>query len=107
MEVDVESDTLASSQRVDLSLESLVLRTVACSESLVGLVTRVGGSTTGELPLVGPVTVDVSANARVSGNSLTVLTPETVGGLGVNETCRDWLEGERMLIGASEAYHQG
>ncbi|KAI6758554.1 hypothetical protein HG530_010794 [Fusarium avenaceum] len=82
VEVNVEADTLASRQRVDLSLESLVLGTVACSESLVGLVTRVGGSTTGELPLVGPVAVDVSANARVSGNSLTVLAPETVGGLG-------------------------
>lgn len=107
MEVNVEGDTLTSRQRVDLSLESLVLGAVACSESLVGLVTRVGGSTTGELPLIGPVAVDVSANARVSGNSLTVLAPETVGGLGVNETCRNWLEGERRLIGASEAYHRG
>jgi hypothetical protein len=99
VEVNVESDTLASSQSVDLSLESLVLGTIACSASLEGLVTRVGGSTTGELPLVGPVAVDVSANARVSGNSLTVLAPETVGGLGVNETCRNWLEGETRLIG--------
>lgn len=106
MEVNVESDALASSKRVNLALDGLELRAVTSGLSLVGLVTWVGRSTTSKLPLVRPVAVDVTTNAGVSRDSLSVLAPETVGGLGVDETCDsglDNLEERRM----DESYHRG
>jgi hypothetical protein len=87
VEVNVESNALASSKRVNLSLDSLELRAVTSGLSLVGLVARVSRGTTSELPLVRPITVDVTTNARVSRDGLTVLAPQTVGGLGVDKTC--------------------
>lgn len=106
VEVNVESNALASSERVDLALDSLELRTVTSGLSLVGLVTRVSGGTTSELPLVRPVTVDVTANTGVSRDSLSVLAPETVGSLGVDETCDSGLD-DLEECQMNEAYHQG
>jgi len=85
VEVNVERNSTTSSKRVDLADDGLELRAVTSGTALEGLVTGVGGGTTGEFPLVGPVAVDVAADTRASGESLTVLAPETVGGLGVNE----------------------
>lgn len=85
MEVNVERNSTTSSKRVDLADDGLELRAVTSGTALEGLVTRVGGGTTGEFPLVGPVAVDITADTRASGESLTVLAPETVGGLGVDE----------------------
>ena len=85
MEVNVERDTTTSSKRVDLADDGLVLRAVTSGTALEGLVTGVGGGTASKFPLVGPVAVDVTADTRVSGDGLTVLAPETVGGLGVDE----------------------
>lgn len=106
VEVDVESDAPASSKRVNLALDGLELRAVTSGLSLVGLVTRVGRGTASKLPLVRPVTVDVTTNTGVARDSLSVLAPETVGGLGVDETCGSGLadsEERRM----DESYHQG
>jgi hypothetical protein len=85
VEVNVERDTTASSQRVDLTNDGLELRAVTSGTALKGLVTGVGGGTTSELPLVGPVAVDVTSNTGASRDSLTVLAPETVGGLSVDK----------------------
>jgi hypothetical protein len=85
VKVNVERDTTASSQRVDLANDSLVLRGVTSSTALEGLVTRVGRGTTSQLPLERPVAVDITANTGASRDSLSVLAPETVGGLGVDE----------------------
>lgn len=85
MEVDVERDTTASSERVNLANDSLELRAVTSGTALEGLVTGVGGGTASQFPLVRPVAVDVTANAGASRDGLTVLAPETVGGLSVDE----------------------
>jgi hypothetical protein len=85
VEVNVERNSTTSTERVNLALDSLELRAVTSGTALEGLVTRVGGGTAGEFPLVGPVAVDVAADTRASGEGLTVLAPETVGGLGVDE----------------------
>lgn len=85
MEVDVERDTTASSKRVNLANDSLELRAVTSGTALEGLVTGVGGGTTGQLPLVRPVAVDVTTNTGAARDGLTVLAPETVGGLSVDE----------------------
>ena len=40
-----------------------------------------------------PVTIDISSNARVSANGLSVLAPETISGLGVDEAI--WVDDGR------------
>lgn len=48
----------------------------------------VGGGAAGDGPLVGPVAVDVVAEAAAAGGGLAVLAPQAVGGLGVDEAVR-------------------
>lgn len=107
VEVNIEGDTATSSQRVDLALDSLELRAVTSSTALEGLVTRVGRGAASELPLVGPVTVDVTTNTRASGQSLTVLAPKTVGGLGVDEACDRISVKPWRSPSLGSTYHQG
>lgn len=88
MDVEVQADTARVLQRLDLSNKTAVLRCVSRSLALVCLGARVGAGTVGELPLVRPVTVDVSTNAAASADGLAVLAPESVGCLTVDETVR-------------------
>jgi hypothetical protein len=73
-------------ERLDLSGKTTVLRCVSGCLALVCLRAGVGASTASELPLVRPVAVDVSANAAVSADGLTVLAPKTIRCLGVDES---------------------
>lgn len=56
--------------------------------TLVGLRARVCRCATSSRPLVRPVTVDVTTDTRVAANSLTILAPQAIRGLGVDETIR-------------------
>lgn len=56
--------------------------------TLVGLRAGVCRCTSCSRPLVWPVTVDIPANARVAADGLTVLAPQAVRGLGVDESIR-------------------
>lgn len=71
-----------------MSLETAELRSISSSLSLVRLSARVGGRSIGEFPLVGPVSVDIAADAGVSAHSLSILTPETISSLGIVEAVR-------------------
>lgn len=86
MNIEVESDTTRVLQRVDLRNKTADLRSVAGGQALVRLGAWVRGCAAGDFPLVGPVSVGVTAHARVSAYCLSVFAPETVGGLGVDET---------------------
>lgn len=88
--IDKELDTGTITELSDELVETLVLGSVGGLLSLVSLGAWVGGGA----QLVGvpgefPVTVDVAAVAGLvgggCGRGLTVLAPETVGGLGVEE----------------------
>ena len=74
--------------------------------TLESFIARIGGCSTGKGPpvvltlateqitarsnnlLVWPVAIDVTANAGACRNSLSVLSPQSVGCLGVNEAYR-------------------
>lgn len=56
--------------------------------TLVGLRARVCRCATSSGPLVRPVTVDVTTDAGVTADGLTVLAPQSVRGLGVDEAVR-------------------
>jgi len=56
--------------------------------ALVGFCARVRGGAARHFPFVGPVAVYVSAYTGVAADGLTVLAPETVGGLAVEEAVR-------------------
>jgi hypothetical protein len=82
--VDEELETLAGSQVIGKSPQAQVLGRVARLFSTVGFVGRVGRRAIA-FPLVRPVAVDVGAHGADAVAHLTVLTPETVGRLGINE----------------------
>jgi hypothetical protein len=84
--VDVPLDARAAAEGVDVGDEGPVLRGVTLGLAAVGLGARAGGRA-GADPLVGPVAVHVGADAALAGADLTVLAPETVIGLGVDEAC--------------------
>lgn len=86
MPVDVELDALLGLDRVDLVPQRLVLRGVAGSSALEVLSARVRRGTASDVPLVGPVAVDVVTKTGASRGRLPVLAPQAVG-LRVNETC--------------------
>lgn len=86
MNVHVELDTLASSNAVELSLESLSLDTVTGRWALVVLCAGRGASSASLLPVVGPVSVDVASHAAGGRRSLAVLAPHAVRRLRVGET---------------------
>lgn len=84
--VDVELDALRALDRVDLVPKRLVLRGVASSKALEVLSAGVCRGTAGDVPLVGPVAVDVVTKAAAARGRLPVLAPQAVG-LRVDETC--------------------
>lgn len=56
--------------------------------TLVGLRARVCRCATSGRPLVRPVPVDITTDARVTADSLAILAPQAVRGLGVDEAVR-------------------
>lgn len=100
MNVEVQTNTSRAFQRLDLSHKTAVLRGVASSLALVCLCARVGARTVREFPLVGPVAIDVGANAAVSAEGLAILAPKTVSGLRVDETVgvHDWHDVEVKVV---------
>lgn len=56
--------------------------------TLVGLGARVRGCTTRCGPLVRPVAVDITTDTRITADSLTILAPQAVRGLRVDEAVR-------------------
>lgn len=83
--VEVEADAARGAQLVDLGAQAEVLGGVTGGYALVGLGAGARGGAARCGPLVGPVAVDVAAEAAVSGHGLAVLAPEAVAGLGVGE----------------------
>lgn len=63
MDIHVELDTLAGRNAVELSLQGLGLNAVTSGWATVILSAGRSGGTTADTPLVGPVAVDVTANA--------------------------------------------
>jgi hypothetical protein len=84
--IKVQTNALRVLERQDLGSKAFVLRCISGCLALVGLRAWVSASTAGELPLVRPVAVDVSADAAVSADGLAVLAPETISCLGVDES---------------------
>lgn len=56
--------------------------------TLVGLRARICRCATSSRPLVRPITVDVTTDTRVTADSLAILAPQAVRGLGVDEAVR-------------------
>lgn len=56
--------------------------------TLVGLRARVCRCTARSRPLVRPITVDITTDAGVTADGLTILAPQAVRGLGVDEAVR-------------------
>lgn len=100
VDVNVEDDTLAGSKLVDVVPQAQVLGSITLGDTLVVLGARVGAGTAADGPLVGPVAVDVTAQARVTADGLPVLAPETVVGLREEETVGvdDWEEVVVVLV---------
>ncbi|VUC20318.1 unnamed protein product [Clonostachys rosea] len=91
--VDEELDARRVAQLADELVESFILGGVGGGLAAVGLGARVGGGAAGVgVPAELPVAVDVAAVAGwvccVGGRGLSVLAPEAVGGLGVDEAWR-------------------
>lgn len=72
--------------------------------TFVGLGARVCRCTSRSRPLVWPVTVDIPANARVAADCLTVLAPQAVRGLGVDESV--WVD-DRGDVEVELVHHGG
>lgn len=85
LDVEVEADSTRGAELVDLGSEAEVLRGVAGDLAFVGFGAGVGGGAACDFPFVRPVAVDVAADAGVSADGLTILAPETVGGLCVDK----------------------
>lgn len=68
-----------------MGAETKVLGGVAGGLSFVCFCAGVGGGAARDFPFVGPVAVDVAADAGVAADGLTVLAPQTVRRLGVDE----------------------
>lgn len=118
-----QKDKLAEGVPVNIELDARVLGKgphvvdqdsifgrVACCLSTVCLVTGAGGRAAGDIPLVGPVAVDVGADAGLATASLAVLAPETVVAGGVDETWTSqscsWGRNSRWLtIGVDDGEH--
>jgi len=100
VDIEVQSNTTRVTQLVDLGGEDAVLWSIARSLALVGLGAWARGGAAGYLPFVGPVAVDIAADAGVTADGLTVLAPQTVGGLGVDKAVRvyDWSDVEVELV---------
>lgn len=88
MPVDKELDTLVRLGGLEPVGESSGLGGVTLGLALEVLGARVGRGAAAGGPLVGPVAVDVVADASAARDSLSVLAPETVIGLSVYKT---WL----------------
>lgn len=63
-----------------------VFRRIACRLALVRLRTRVCRCPTADFPLVWPIAVVIATDARVSADALTVLPPQPVGCLRIDES---------------------
>lgn len=83
MNIDEHLQALSTLDAVKLSGENLGLWSISSSETLEVIGARVGGSSSGYIPFVGPVAVDVMAKAGRARSGLTILTPETLIGLGI------------------------
>jgi hypothetical protein len=85
--VDEELDAVSSGDLLGEGNEASDLGRVTCGQALVGLIARVRRCAATDAPLVRPIAVVVSSNAGVAGSGLTVLAPESVGRLSVDESC--------------------
>jgi hypothetical protein len=85
VDVHVELDALARSNAVELGFQGFRLDAIAGRGALVVFGARGGASAAALVPVVGPVAVDVAADAAGGGGGLTVLAPHAVGGLRVGE----------------------
>ena len=84
--VDEELDTLAGLCGLEPGGEGGRLGRVAGRGALEVLGAGAGRGAAGDGPLVGPVAVDVVADASAAAGGLAVLTPEAVVGLRVHES---------------------
>ena len=85
MPVNVQLDALRRLDAGEPGGESGRLEGVALLSTLVVFGARAGRGTARDGPLVGPVTVDIAADAATARVGLAVLAPEAVVGLGVDE----------------------
>lgn len=83
--VDVEFDPGGLGDGHGVVYEDAVFGGVTGGLAAVGFVAGVGGGAAGDVPLVWPVAVDISTNARLAGAALAVLSPEAVVGGCVDE----------------------
>lgn len=88
VDVEVEGDTFAGGDAVELRLEGLVLDGVTGRSALVVLGAGGGGGAGGLRPVGGPVAVDVAADAAGRRRRLPVLAPQAVRALRVCEAVR-------------------
>ena len=73
--VNVELETLSRLDLLDVGREGLELNRIASSGTFVVFGTRIGRGAPRNIPLVGPVPVDVATDARAARVGLTVLSP--------------------------------
>lgn len=79
--VHVELDALACGDAVEVSFEGFGLDAIADRRALVVLSARGGAGPVRQIPVRGPVTVDVTSYTACCRCALAVLAPQTVAGL--------------------------
>lgn len=85
MEIDEQPNTLGVPEGIRMSDQTHVLRRIASGLTLVRLRARVRRCPAVDFPFVRPVAVVIAANAGASADRLTVLTPQSVGGLSIDK----------------------
>lgn len=85
MDVNEKLYTLSRGNIVEVIAKDSILGGVASSGALVVLCAGVSRSAAGDGPLVRPIAVNITANARVAAVGLTVLAPKAVISLGEYE----------------------
>jgi hypothetical protein len=84
--VNVELDTLGRLDLLNKGREGLELDGIARSSAFVVLGTGVGRGASRDIPHIVPVAVDVATDARAARVGLTVLSPQAIGALGIQES---------------------
>ncbi len=85
VEVDEETDASGVPERVRVGPQTRILGRVPSGLALEHLRARVRGRPAGDIPLERPVAIDIATDAGVPADALTVLPPQPVGGLCVDE----------------------
>lgn len=110
MPVDEQLDALAFLGGLEPVAKSSGLGGIALGCALEVLGAGVGRGAAADGPLVGPVAVDVVADAGAAGDGLAVFTPETVIGLGVDEAWFvkywDWMRKGELTVRVDYGEHE-